>query len=169
MFCNVDLPERYFTAEVSDAEGDVYVKRFVSCCNLILDELACDYAPLTEKRNVTVENGFAEVDALEVLSLKNVLGVSVPFNYSNGKLYCDDGKYVAVISKPHDVVGFNSNATVACSSISARTVAYGVASEYMLLVGDFEGAELWNKRFKDALSRALSKKAEKVMPCRRWW
>ena len=54
------------------------------------------------------------------------------------------------------------------NGLSARVLAYGTASEYLLVEGLSEDAEIWEDRFKRSLFMLSRKKGEHIMPRRRW-
>ncbi|MBP5242834.1 MAG: hypothetical protein J6Z36_03995, partial [Clostridia bacterium] len=52
--------------------------------------------------------------------------------------------------------------------VSARLLAYGVASEYCLIAGLYDEALSWDKKYKDALLCACASNKPHVIRSRRW-
>ncbi len=170
--CNVELPDRYFYEDLSGdetgAKTDTTVKKFVSCCNLVLDELACDYAPVLRQKTLQSINGFMAVEDGESVVSLSVGGKAVFFRETNGGVNVPDGSYVAVVSVRPPKSDFDDDVVVGSTRLTDRIVAYGVSAEYCLLQGNYADATLWDKRFKDALALANVKHREIKMPARRW-
>ena len=53
--------------------------------------------------------------------------------------------------------------------ITSRAVALGIATEYLLIKGEYSEAENFNSRYKNALIGCLSPKTNKKIPARKWF
>ena len=54
------------------------------------------------------------------------------------------------------------------NKITEKVFAFGVAMEYCFIQGLYDDAQIWEKRFKDALLVRASKKSNMKLPVRRW-
>ncbi len=170
-----DIPERFFNSEyAAEAEKDDTVKAFVTCCNLVLDDLYCDYVTDIKTGKLSASDGFACFSVLEfpvnrVLSLTDKSGGRVRYRYCNGGLKVNaDGELTVVYAARAPKAGFTDELPLADVRVNERIFAYGVTAEYCLLSGDYDGAAIWDKRYKDALAAAMVKRSEMRLPRRGW-
>ena len=70
---------------------------------------------------------------------------------------------------PFETITFTSLAENFGGKISARVIAYGVASEYCFLEMLYDDATLWESRYKNALLVASRKKGEIQLKKRGWF
>ncbi|MGN1201365.1 MAG: hypothetical protein ACI4R8_03825 [Candidatus Caccovivens sp.] len=144
----------------------------VDCFNLVNQEIASDYLPFLTKEEV--EGGeiipFSSLSkaVINIYKVKNRFGLNLKF-----KLFPD---YVQVQGNPKTVVysylpqDASINSTVEMyNGLSARVYAYGMASEFLLIDGMSEDAEIWEERFKESLFVLSRKRGEHQMPCRSWF
>ena len=54
------------------------------------------------------------------------------------------------------------------NKVTEKIFAFGVAMEYCFIQGLYDDAQIWEKRFKDALLIRASKKSNMKLPARRW-
>ena len=168
--------ERDILSKLDDAEAnftdyeqeklDVLVK----CFNLVNQEVATDYIPLLLKEEVSEEKilfSSLSKTLVNVYEVKNRFGMNLKF-----KLYPD---YVEVDGKPKTIVysflpeDLTLNDDVVCNQrINARVYAYGIASEFLLIYGIGENAEIWEERFKASLFVLSKKNSSCVLPKRSW-
>lgn len=168
--------ERDILSKLDDAEAtftdyeqeklDVMLK----CFNLVNQEIATDYIPLLLKEEVSEEKilfSSLSKTLVNVYEVKNRFGMNLKF-----KLYPD---YVEVEGKPKTIIysflpeNLTLEDNVDCNPrINARVYAYGIASEFLLIYGISENAEIWEERFKTSLFILNKKNNPSVLPKRRW-
>lgn len=145
----------------------------ISCANLVIDELGSEYLPLVYKQDMTADEngiiGYAQFSKplIVVLRIKNDKGVRIKYRYRSGGVEVSQaGNYTVVYSYKEGEKGFFDNVEVGANRLTERIIAYGVASEYCLMQGLYDDASIWDKRYKDALAQATSKRKEVVMPAK---
>ncbi|MDD4211222.1 MAG: hypothetical protein PHC46_02365 [Clostridia bacterium] len=147
----------------------------IRCLNLVYNEVASDYVPLKHTQTVTSENGEISLESLEkrlisVLSLiDSTSEVSVKYKVYPTSIKVKDGSYNLEYSYMPDSVVLENDIEGFGGKLSERIMAYGVASEYLLISGLFDEATLWKKRFLDSILTVSSKKSDIKMPARRWF
>lgn len=141
--------------------------------NLVNQEIASDYLPFLKKEEVNVEGNILSFSALSkavinIYEVKNSFGKNLKFHvYSN---YIEiDGKAKSVVYSylPGDIA-LDGDVEM-MNGLSARVYAYGIASEYLLIGGVSEDAEIWEERFKESLFVLSRKRGEHLMPKRGWF
>ncbi|MDE6583090.1 MAG: hypothetical protein K2K31_00350 [Clostridia bacterium] len=142
----------------------------VKCFNLVNQEIATDYIPLLLKEEVSEEKilfSSLSKTLVNVYEVKNRFGMNLKF-----KLFSD---YVEVESVPKSIIysflpeNLTLNDIVDCNPrINARVYAYGIASEFLLIYGISENAEIWEDRFKTSLFILNKKNGKCVLPKRSW-
>ena len=148
---------------------------FVNLTNLVINELACTYVPMVIEEQLSFVNGKAfykdfSKKAVKILGVKDMSGVElefvdkaeylqVPFSVNQTLIveyqYSPDNYYIL------DKIGYTEK------DISARVIAYGVASEYFINQGNFEQAVIYHKRYVDEISLLTLPKNSKIKQ-RRW-
>lgn len=144
----------------------------VDCFNLVRQEIASDYLPFLFKEEIDVDNSILHFSKLSkvlinVYQIKNRFGINLRF-----KLFPD---FVEISGKAKTIVYSFLPEDVALedeiemqNGLTARVYAYGVASEFLLVDGLGEDAEIWEERFKESLFVLGRKRGQHVMPKRSW-
>ena len=150
------------------------IDRLVRCANLIIGEAASDYVPLIVHERLTAdENGEIPYSALsksiiDLYSVKNSAGASVPVRqYFDRMVLPHAGEYEIEYGYMPGKIGLDGEIPFT-ERLGARAIGYGIACEYCIISGMTDDAVLWDKRYKDALHLAETKKTEKRLPGRRW-
>lgn len=160
-----------------ETQSDAPTKRstdtlLVTCCNLVLEELYCDYATAIKKTVIEVVDGFAKIDGLQlsrVISVKDDNGYDVKYRYSENGLQIDrDGTYNLTYARLPETVAENDDLLLPSPRITPRIFIYGVLKEYFFATNDAVCANTWEERYKDALQIANVKQSSMRMPQRRW-
>ena len=142
------------------------------CYNLVMQEIASDYIPFLTKEEIDTQNSilnFSELskNVINIYEIKNRFGMNLKF-----KLYPN---YVEIEGKAKHIVysylpderSIDDEAELVCG-LTARVLAYGIASEYFLIEGISEDAEIWEDRFKSSLFVLSRKRGEHILPKRTW-
>ncbi|MEG1608472.1 MAG: hypothetical protein RR348_01245, partial [Clostridia bacterium] len=149
-------------------------KLLVKCVNLLLKEIACDYAPLVESEVVEVKDGKFCYDVfphrvreiVKVVNLEN--GVDMKFEQK--PLWC----CVALAKKvevcyayvPGDI-GVDDECVMS-PKISSKTLALGAISEFCLIEGMYEQSALYGDKFREEMKNACRKNSEIKIKTRVW-
>lgn len=143
------------------------------CFNLVNQEIASDYLPFMTKEEIAVNNSILNFQDLtkaviNIYEVKNRLGFNLRFKlYPNFVEIFGKAKWIVYSYLPSDVTTLEDEVP-AFNGLSARVYAYGVASEYLLVDGLSDDAEIWEDRFKQSLFVLSRKRGEHIMPKRRW-
>lgn len=155
-----------------DGEGLETVNTLVYCFNAVEDEIARKYLPLTAKEDLTSANGkFSYTNfSHSPVKIKSVLSGGAAVEYQllpqyiavNAKKITVEYGYAPSKKQLDGTSDFGAEA-------GSRMFALGMAAEYCLINGEIEAAELWEKKYRDAIDAAQSAlTAGGVIPPRRW-
>lgn len=155
----------------SDSGGEV-AAALLKCFNIVENEIALDYIPLTAEQNVNVLGGKIYYSGLKhtpvsVLSVTDVYGNKLPFTIYPEYVQTKAGAQVIVYTYAPAVKKLTDSCEYG-NRISLRLVAYGVACEYCLVCGRYEEALLWDRKYKDALLCVAALNKPHVVRSRRW-
>ena len=161
-------------SETSTSAQQKELNFLLRCLNLTYSEIASDYIPLLKTEKVLTTDGkivFSNLskNLCEVKSLKDENGFKV-----NYKLYPDyilaDGKNFEITYSylPEALSSISSTLENFSKKVSEKILAYGTAMEYCFISGLYDDAQIWEKRFKDAILVRSGKKTEIKLPKRRW-
>lgn len=169
---NLGFPEELFAGSISTTDNTDAVA-LLNCCNFVLEELYRDYATSLRRTVVESVEGFvntSEFKLCKVISLVDAEGNDVKFRYGDGGLYVDkDGKYNLCYARLPSEVAWNDEIVMPSPRITERMLIYGVMREYFAMQGDWNNAQQWDTRFKDALRSSEVKISSMHLPVRRWW
>ncbi len=147
-------------------------QRLLRCFQLVQSELALDYLPLFAEDEVETETGavfFSELTypPVRILKITDNVGGELDFTLFPEYVKTAVGKVKVRYTYAPTEKTLDDECDFALG-VSARLVAYGVASEYALAVGLYEEANVWEKKYKDAISAAYRLKRAKPIKSRRW-
>ena len=159
------------TVTFTDKEQEK-VDALLRCFNLVNEEIASDYLPYLITEEINVDNSILNYSSLSktiinIYAIKGTFGRNVRY-----KPYPD---YVEIFGKAKLIT--YSFLPEKCelndefsfyNGLSARILAYGIASEYLLSDGLSEDAEIWEERFKESLFVLSRKRSETKLPKRKW-
>lgn len=145
---------------------------FLDMARDVIAEICDDYYPLkTREKVIADKNGLIALSSLSkpVIDVFKVFrnGVNMPFLIKYDRLETDfSGEGEAEYSYMPDM-GDLDTALPFSGRIDIRVIAYGIAAEYAV-INCPEDAALFDKRYKDALSRAVIQKNERRVKQRSW-
>lgn len=150
------------------------INKMIDCLNYITEELATEYLPILKTKEVTLNSGaitLKEIDSKlqEIISVKTLNGKTLRYIIANDKMICLATRVVISYKVYPETITFTSSAENFGGKISARVIAYGVASEYCFLEMLYDDATLWESRYKNALLVASRKKGEIKLKKRGWF
>lgn len=144
----------------------------VRCFNLVNQEIASDYLPFLTKENIDVKENILNFSTLQkelvnVYEIKNGFGISLRFKlFPTYAQISGHAKTIVYSYLPDNKLLTDEIEKV--NGLSARIYAYGVASEFLLIEGMSDDAEIWEDRFKQSLFVLSRKRGEHVLPKRSW-
>lgn len=158
--------------ETTKKEFDKEAETLLRCYNVVENEIALDYLPLTAEETVVCDSGELPYTSflrapVAVLSVTDEYGNKRPFTiFPEYVKTCAGTAVVTYAYAPEtkrldDVGEYGARA-------SERMMAYGVACEYCLVSGLYAEAVVWDKKYKDALFCAQSASRPHVIRSRRW-
>ncbi len=158
-------------AALSEREQEK-VDCMVDCFNLVRQEIASDYLPFLTKEEIQVENSILHFSKLSkviinVHQVKNRFGINLRYKvFPDFIEICGNAKSITYSYLPEDAA--IDDEIEMQNGLTARVFAYGVASEFLLVDGLGEDAEIWEERFKESLFILGRKRGGLVMPKRNW-
>ena len=138
------------------------VNLMVNLANLVINELACTYVPLVTEEQIVFSNQKAyyknfKKKAVKILGVFDNAGCAVDFidkteyillnsAFSSSQTLLVEYQYLPDNYSLTDTIGYSD------VQISARVIAYGVASEACISEGDFDQAVMHHKRYVDEIA-----------------
>ena len=152
--------------------GEEETAALVKCFNLVENEVALDYFPLTVEETVRTDTGrIAYKDlskaAVRILGVKDESGSSVAYKVYPEYLTAQPGVLTIGYTYTPDKKDLDGESDFQLI-VSERLLAYGIAAEYCFSTGYYEEGEVWNKKYKDALAAAYRSSPAKSLRSRRW-
>lgn len=150
------------------------LKHLMLCLDNVLSEIACDYIPNIKRATVQAKDGIIDTSqltgtVLEVLRLTDDSGNNIVYRYVVGGLLVQcQGQMQLLYSTTFGQVKYLDSINLPVGKVDCRVLAYGVASEYCLMMGDYDTMTMWDARFRNSLM-SLNKKTPVYMPNNRRW
>lgn len=153
------------------------LKLLVKCANLVIKEIATEYAPLIEEETVDVVEGRIEYEGLtrKVAEVRKVQDIDSGLT---SKFYCapthcklsSEGVKRAKIVYSYIPLDIDIEEDCPISpAVSAKTLALGICAEYSMISGMYEQSVTYSDRFKQDMRTAARKKGEIKIKPRRWY
>ncbi len=154
------------------AVGENAVKLLLRCFERVENELALDYLPLLAEDEVVSGTGvvnYADLKkpAARILCVENEWGESLKYKLFPTYLKTTAGKLKIIYAYAPRVKTIEE-ASEYDTLVSKRLLVYGMAAEYLLAVGELNGARLWDKKYKEGVQAAYKLGACKRLRSRRW-
>lgn len=155
-------------------ENQKDIEKIVKCLNDVTEELATQYIPILKTKEVELKQGTIDVYAIddnifEIVAVKTLSGRTLRYVVSGNKMVCLASKAKITYKVYPEQINADGEAESFGGKISARIIAYGVASEYCFLDMLYDDATLWESRYKNALLNVQRKKGEIKMKKRGWF
>ncbi|MBR5012562.1 MAG: hypothetical protein IKY15_01340 [Clostridia bacterium] len=146
---------------------------FVQCFNFVYKEIASTYFPLLEKEEITFkDNKFYFSDLSKTL-------ISIKKLYKNRKnikhyvypdhIYAETDTATIVYASLPKNFALEDEVNLFGGRVLEQVMAYGVAREYAVILGNFSDADVWEARFKTALETSFSGRKVAILPKRRFF
>jgi hypothetical protein len=143
------------------------VNNLLCCANLVINELACTYIPMIKTEKIATVDGKIYYSSLSEtpLEIKDVFD-----DYGNSLLYIVHHEYVDVGLNEVNVeykylptnYAINEKIGYEERQVSARVLAYGVCSEFLLMEKAFDESIMWHERYMQELSFICTPKNAKI-------
>lgn len=157
----------YLQTGDGDTQTLYQVDVMTRCANVVLNELACTYAPMVICEIVNTKNGriyyseFKEV-LRKIRRVTGLNGKDASFEkhteYLSVKEPCVtvEYEYVPCNYGTDDIVGYSE------TSVPTRIIAYGTCAEYCLTERAFDDAVIFHKKYTDGIAEICSPKNIKI-------
>ncbi len=150
-------------------------KLMLKCVDFVIDDIASDYFPLIREDELFVRNGrlFFKDFPRTPTAVASVKKDGKALNFSrrfDGLQLGEDGNVTVQYAFKPAAAAVDGETEWTDGCVSERILVYGVAAEYCIAAGLDADAEMWDKRYRDALQRAVIKYLSgKSTPKRRWF
>lgn len=169
------LDTSYFNEQGNELTDDLAndLNKMLLCLNNVTEEIATDYLPLLKQKEVTFVNGKISAQDIDnnifsIVSIKTKSGKNLKYKYLKDEIICVVTNAIITYKVYPNTLELNGNAESFGGRLSARILAYGVASEYAYMEMLYDDATIWENRFKNALLYSSEKKGELNLKSRRW-
>ncbi len=161
----------YLSGEDTEA-GEQATKLLLTAYRNVENELALDYLPLTAEDEVITATGVIEYErlahsAVRVFSVEDEWGKPLKYELFPDRLQTAAGRvrvFYAYAPRAKELADDSEYQTAA----SERLLAYGVAAEYSLAMGELTAASAWDKKYKEGVQAAYRLHPCKKIRSRRW-
>ncbi len=150
------------------------VDLLVKCFNLVLNTICTEYVKLKDSTLICSTHKRISYDQITNNNICNVLcvedesGQGVVFaDYGGEIVLYADGKYK--VTYTYYLNDFEIDESVNEINLPSKSIAYGVASEYLYINKLYDDANIWDVRFKNSLLNLLSNKKHMYVKPRRWF
>lgn len=145
----------------------------INSYNIVADEIATEYFKLKTIEKQTVYNGVIKCSNLKrnpisIISVVNKKGDKIPCKILPSEILLDEQEAIIEYNYTPDTKGLDDVSDYSSTPIKNRVIAYGVATEYLLIKGAFEEAFVWHEKYVDALKGSLVKSKIKKLKGRIW-
>ena len=149
------------------------VKILVNSYNIVADEIATEYFKLKTVEKIKSYNGVIkcsdfEKNPLAVLSVTNDKGDKIPCKILPSEILIEETEAIIEYTYTPDTKGLDDVSDYSSTPIKSRVIAYGVATEYLLIKGAFEEAMVWHEKYVSALKGSVVKSKIKKLKGRVW-
>ncbi|MBQ2713971.1 MAG: hypothetical protein IJF22_03250 [Clostridia bacterium] len=146
---------------------------FVQCFNFVYKEIASTYFPLLEKEEIVFENNKFYFNKLSkpLISIKKLHKnkKNIRHYVYPDHIFAETEKATIVYaSLPKDFT-LDEEVNLFGGRVLEQVMAYGVAREYAVIMGNFSDADVWEARFKTALETSFSGRKVAILPKRRFF
>ena len=159
------------TAPTVDQQAEIDL--FVQCFNFVYKEIASTYFPLLEKEEIVFENNkfyFSNL-AKGLISIKKLYKgkKNIKFFLYPDHIFAEtDSASIVYASLPKDFA-LDDEVNLFGGRVLSQVMAYGVARDYAIILGNHSDADVWEARFKTALETSFSGRKVAVLPKRRFF
>lgn len=160
----------YLEGVSTDGEADT--NALLRCFNIVENELALDYLPLTCEESFETDTGvlyFSELSrgVVRLLKITDESGEELSFRLFPEYVKTQAGTItVRYTYAPKEKTFLDDSDFTLYASV--RLFVYGMAAEFSLAKGLFEEAAVWDAKYKEAIAAAYRSRPCKKIRSRRW-
>ena len=155
-------------------EEQCEINKLISCCNLVVNQIASEYVTLKDEVKLTSNTGTIAYSKItnkilvDILSVKKN-GAYVKFNCKPTNLETVEGELeIEFAYQPNMATSISSQIDFNDFKINSRVIAYGVTAEYCFINSMYDDAAIWDNRFKNSLINVLRPRREIKIKKRLW-
>ncbi len=154
--------------------GERVFKKLLQCFQTVENEIALDYIPLTEELEIVTATGIVGYanfhhSPASILSVEDGEGNSLRYHIYSDHIYVENARGKArIIYSYAPSEKTEEGVSEHTLPVSKRLIAYGMAAEYSLAMGELTAANAWSVKYKEALRAAQKLPAPKRIESRRW-
>ena len=170
------LDSSYFDPNGNELTDDLSadLNKMLWCLDSVIEEISLSYLPLLKEKEVTFNNGKVTVSDIDqnifgIIGIKTKTGRNLKYKYINNEIVCLTNSAIVTYKVHPEQTTLNGTAEDFSGRLTARILAYGVASEYCYLDMLYDDATIWENRFKNALFYISEKKGELKLKQRGWY
>ena len=160
----------YFEESITDNQREA--EMLLQCFNIVQQDLALDYFPLTAEDTLFSFSGRLEFSNMthspvRILGLKDGNGKELEYSLFPTYLQAQIGPLTVTYTYTPEDKGINEQCE--CGTLASELMfLYGTLAQYTLVQGLFEEAVVWDKKYKKAIEDAYSMQTSKRLKSRRW-
>ena len=145
----------------------------VDCLNFVTEEISSENLPIYKSKKINLENGKIKVNLIDekiqdIVSVKGNSEKSLKYRIIDENLVCLANSVEVIYTVYPNKVNIDSNIELFNGCLSARVLAYGVASEFCYMQMLYSDASIWENRFKNSLLTDVRKKGNLYLKTRRF-
>ena len=151
------------------------VASLLRCYNLVENEIALDYFPLKTEESILSGGGVVPYARLQhapvtILSVTGENGIAQDFEVRPAQIVLmgDQNRQINIVYTYSPAEKRFTDDCELGGNISARLLSFGVACEFCLSNGQFAEAATWEKKYREALRAANSRRRPLSVRSRRW-
>ena len=174
--CAVLLDDKKLSDSINSGECTAQqqetIDLLLECMQLVNSRIAGDYLLLKDIKNIKTSTDILSLSKITNNNLYKVIkvkknGYPISFRVMSGCLYAQSGNLEIEYAYLPEVVSIEDSIDYYSGKISERIFAYAIVSEYLSIKGNIDEAELWENKFRKAISFSLAKHKEIVIQPRR--
>ena len=141
---------------------------------LVNNTLASQYFEINSCKKISNTSGvikYSSVSSRNIVDIKKVCSdtdVTQKFTLLSDGIHTGAGNCKVYYTYLPEEVGISDSIDYYLK-LSETTFAFGVACEYLFLIGDIENASVWDKRFKDTLFAISRPRRNFSLPVEEWY
>lgn len=168
---NVDTNK--FDLEPNSVDVSKNLNLLLKCVNLVLNTIVSEYVNLKDCTYLVSNNcriKYEDVTSNNIVKIVSVENDNKKVAFSDfGSEICveKDDKYKVTYLYTLENVDFSDDVSII--KFPCKSIAYGVASEYLYINKLYDDASVWDVRFKNSMLNLLQNKKHRFIKPRRWF
>ncbi len=149
----------YLDESISDPSNETLqaIDTLKELANLVIKELAESYIPAVKVEDVTLSDNRLYYSALsatplKILKVRNKSGEEIGFGYTPEYIIVDRSVVTVEYEYLPEYYALDDQTCYSEKDVSTRIIAYGLVAEYSIVMGEFNHAVSWHKRYTDGVA-----------------